>query len=127
MSRVLVVEDNAANQLLTCSILEREGFQTDVAESSVEALKVIDEHRPDLILMDLQLPGVDGLTLTRRLKTIPELKEIPIVAVTAHAMIGDRASALAAGCAGYISKPIDTRTLGAQVRAFLRSAAPKAG
>jgi CheY-like chemotaxis protein len=119
MSRVLVVEDNLANQLLTRSVLERDGFETEVADSSVEAMRRIDEHRPDLILMDLQLPGVDGLTLTRTLKAMPALAQVPIVAVTAHAMVGVRESALQAGCAGYISKPIDTRTLGDQVRAFL--------
>jgi CheY-like chemotaxis protein len=119
MSRVLVVEDNLANQLLTRSVLERDGFETEVADSSVEAMRRIDEHRPDLILMDLQLPGVDGLALTRTLKAMPALAQVPIVAVTAHAMVGVRESALQAGCAGYISKPIDTRTLGDQVRAFL--------
>ncbi len=125
MSRVLVVEDNPANQMLTCSVLQREGFETDVADSSVEALKLIDEHRPDLILMDLQLPGMDGLTLTRKLKAMPGTAKVPIVAVTAHAMVGVRESALEAGCAGYISKPIDTRTLGDQVRAFLNDRAAK--
>ena len=125
MSRVLVVEDNPANQMLTCSVLQRDGFDTDVADSSVEALKLIDERRPDLILMDLQLPGMDGLTLTRTLKAMPAMAAVPIVAVTAHAMVGVRERALDAGCAGYISKPIDTRTLGAQVRAFLKEQAAK--
>jgi CheY-like chemotaxis protein len=125
MSRVLVVEDNPANQMLTCSVLQREGFETDVADSSVEALKLIDEHRPDLILMDLQLPGMDGLTFTRKLKAMPATAKVPIVAVTAHAMVGVRESALEAGCVGYISKPIDTRTLGDQVRAYLNDRAAK--
>jgi CheY-like chemotaxis protein len=79
-------------------------------------------RRPDLILMDVQMPGQDGLSLTRQLKADPATVTIPIVALTAHAMDGDRELALAAGCSGYISKPIDTRTFGDQVRAFLPAA-----
>jgi CheY-like chemotaxis protein len=116
---ILVVEDNPTNQLLASSVLEREGFEVTLAESSVVALELLTAIRPDLILMDVHLPGIDGLTFTRALKSAPETAGIPIVAVTAHAMNGDREQALAAGCAGYISKPIDTRTFGAQVQGFL--------
>ncbi len=120
-SLILVVEDNLANQLLTSSVLERAGYQVLLAESSVEALEHLAAHTPDLILMDVQLPGMDGLSFTRALKSVPETARIPVVALTAHAMAGDRDEALAAGCAGYISKPIDTRTFGAQVKNFLRN------
>ena len=116
---ILVVEDNAANRLLVASVLEREGYQVELAESSEDALERLGACTPDLILMDVQLPGMDGLALTRLLKSAPDTAAIPVVALTAHAMIGDREQALAAGCAGYISKPIDTRTLGGEVRKFL--------
>lgn len=118
---ILVVEDNLANQLLTSSVLERAGCHVLLAESSVEALEHLGAHTPDLILMDVQLPGMDGLSFTRALKSGPETAHIPVVALTAHVMAGDREDALAAGCAGYISKPIDTRTFGAQVKNFLRN------
>jgi CheY-like chemotaxis protein len=118
-SRILVVDDNEAGQLLVCSVLQLQGFLVDTAGSAVEVLKRIHAHTPDLILMDVQLPGQDGLSLTRQLKADPATAAIPIVALTAHAMPGDREQALAAGCVGYISKPIDTRTLGEQVREFL--------
>jgi CheY-like chemotaxis protein len=82
---------------------------------------------PDLILMDIQLPGLDGLSFTRTLKADPSTEPIPIVALTAHAMNGDREQSLAAGCVGYISKPIDTRTFGRQVREFLFRGMPASG
>jgi len=117
---ILIVEDNLGNQLLTSSVLARAGYQVALAESSVEALERVAAHRPDLILMDVQLPGMDGLSLARTLKATRETADIPIVALTAHAMNGDREHAFTAGCVGYISKPIDTRTFGDQVRRFLR-------
>jgi CheY-like chemotaxis protein len=118
-SLILVVDDNEAGQLLARSVLEMEGFRVDTAGSSQEVLQQLKAHRPDLILMDVQLPGQDGLTLTRQLKASPATAGIPIVALTAHAMAGDREEALAAGCIDHISKPFDTRTLGDQVRGFL--------
>jgi CheY-like chemotaxis protein len=124
---VLVVEDNEVNQLLTASVLGREGFEVDIAGTSEQALEHLRDHKPDLILMDIQLPGMDGLALTRRLKSDPATAHIVVVALTAHAMTGDREQSLAAGCAGYISKPIDTRSFGSQVRAFLRPQMPAAG
>jgi CheY-like chemotaxis protein len=125
--RILLVEDNMANELLAQAVLERDGFDVDVADSAQEALSALKLHAPDLILMDIQLPEVDGLTLTRQLKADPATASITVVALTAHAMAGDKEEALAAGCAGYISKPIDTRTFGEQVRAFLQSEAAGAG
>lgn len=115
----LVVEDNEVNQLLTAAVLEREGFVVDLAADSVQALEQLRARTPDVILMDVQLPGLDGLSLTRQIKADPATSRITIVALTAHAMAGDREQTLAAGCAGYISKPIDTRTFARQVRDFL--------
>jgi CheY-like chemotaxis protein len=121
-SLILVVDDNDAGLLLTCAVLQLDGFQVDSASSSSEVLERLRARRPDLILMDVQMPGQDGLSLTRQLKADPATVTIPIVALTAHAMAGDRELALAAGCSGYISKPIDTRTFGDQVRAFVTPA-----
>jgi CheY-like chemotaxis protein len=116
---ILLVEDNEANQLLAQAVLEMEGFRVEVAGSAPEAQDAIRKSAPDLILMDIQLPGEDGLSFTRRLKADPGTSAIPIVALTAHAMTGDKDLALKAGCAGYIAKPIDTRTFGFEVRQFL--------
>jgi CheY-like chemotaxis protein len=121
---ILVVEDNEANQLLASSVLEREGYLVELAANAKEAVERLTTNQPDLILMDVQLPGEDGLGLTRRLKADPVTAMIPIVALTAHAMVGDREEALAAGCAGYIAKPINTRTFGEQIRRYLVSVAP---
>jgi CheY-like chemotaxis protein len=118
-SLILVVDDNDAGQLLVRTVLELEGFRVDSASSSEEVLERLNVCKPDLILMDVQLPRQDGLALTRQLKADPSTDAIPVVALTANAMAGDREQALAAGCIGYISKPIDTRILGDQVREFL--------
>jgi CheY-like chemotaxis protein len=118
-TQVLVVEDNEANQMLARAVLEREGFQVDIAGSPEDAIAQLSSRVPDLILMDVQLPGQDGLSLTRQLKADPAMAHIPIVALTAHAMTGDRELALDAGCAAYISKPIDTKTIGDQIRQIL--------
>jgi CheY-like chemotaxis protein len=116
---ILVVDDNEAGMFLACSVLQREGFQVDSAGRSEEVLQCLSAHTPDLILMDVQLPGQDGLALTRQLKADPLTAGILIVALTAHAMAGDQDLAIAAGCSGFISKPINTRTFGDQVREFL--------
>ena len=126
-SLILVVEDNEANQLLVRAVLEMEGHRVSLAASAPEAIDQIRAARPDLILMDVQLPGQDGLSLTRDLKSDPATSAIPVVALTAHAMTGDRETALSAGCAGYISKPIDTRTFGPLVRQYLTSDRMAAG
>lgn len=127
MTRILLVEDNPANQLLASSVLERDGFEVTVAESAQDAETAILRQKPDLILMDIQLPEMDGLSFTRRLKADPSTASIIVVAMTAHAMVGDREDAIAAGCAGYISKPIDTRMLGSQVRSLLQAETAEAG
>lgn len=116
---ILVVEDNEANQMLVRAVLEMEGYRVVLAGSADEAVDELARDTPVMILMDVQLPGRDGLTLTRQLKADPATSGIPIVALTAHAMHGDREVAIEAGCLGYISKPIDTRTFASEVRRFL--------
>jgi CheY-like chemotaxis protein len=116
---ILIVEDNPANQLLVSAVLDREGFRLELAGSAGEAREVLGRGLPDLILMDLQLPGIDGLTFTRQLKADPVTAHIPVVALTALAMSGDRERSLEAGCTGYIAKPINTRTFADEVRGYI--------
>ena len=118
---ILIVEDNEANRLLAGAVLEREGYRVEMAGNAQEALDRLAIGSPDLILMDVQMPGMDGLTLTRRLKNDTRTAGIPVVALTALAMTGDRELTLEAGCSGYISKPINTRTFAAEVARFLSS------
>jgi two-component system cell cycle response regulator DivK len=122
-SVVLVVEDNLANQLLVDAMLLDSGYEVRFASSASEALKSIELMRPDLILMDISLPGQDGLSLTRQLKADPANASMQIVALTAHAMLGDRELSLDAGCIGHITKPFDTKALRAQIAGFLAMAA----
>jgi CheY-like chemotaxis protein len=117
---ILVVDDNSTNLKLASDLLECSGFRISRAMDAEQALESIRQTLPDLILVDIGLPGMDGLTLTRKLKIENATKHIPIVALTAFAMKGDEQKAFSAGCDGYISKPIDTRRLPAQVAAHLR-------
>ena len=110
-ARILVVDDNATNLKLASDVLEMEGYVVDRAVDAEQARRMIDGRAPDLILMDVALPGMDGLTLTRKLKADPTTRSIPVVALTAFAMKGDEEKAMEAGCDGYIAKPIDTRKL----------------
>ena len=119
---VLIVEDNPANLLLAQAVLQRAGYLTLAAQSTEDARYYLELVLPHLILMDIQLPGEDGLTLAQRLKSNPVTAGIRIVALTAHAMDIDRARALAAGCDGYITKPLNTRTLGTELAAVLGAA-----
>ncbi len=116
---ILVVEDNETNQLLTVAVLQRDGYRVVVAGNTEEARHHLETETPHLILMDIQLPGEDGLAFTRQLKRNPKTSHIPVVAMTAHAMQGDAQLAIDAGCSGYIAKPIDTRALAEQVRRYL--------
>jgi two-component system, cell cycle response regulator DivK len=125
-SVILLVEDNEANQMLARAVLELEGFEVRVAGSADEARAELRAGTPGLILMDVQLPGQDGLSLTQDLKSDPATASIPVIALTAHAMSGDRALAIQAGCQGYIAKPIDTRTFGNDVRGYLAAASRSA-
>jgi CheY-like chemotaxis protein len=118
-ARILMVDDHPGNLKLLSFILTKLGHEVRVAMDAAHALRVLDEFRPRLILMDLQLPGMDGLELTRRLKANPLHQGIVIVAVTASAMKGDEQRAKEAGCDGYITKPIDTRLLPELVQRYL--------
>ena len=106
---VLIIEDNELNMKLVRSMLQLGHYQILEAGNAEAGIKIAREHLPDLILMDIQLPGMDGLHATRIIKEDPEVADIPVVALTSYAMQGDEQKAIAAGCTGYIAKPIDTR------------------
>jgi len=118
---ILYVEDNPENRLLIRRILEAEGYTVAEAENAAQALAFVQKQTPNLILMDINMPDVDGYTLTAQLKTYPHLVNGPIIALTANVMRGDRERTLAAGCDGYIQKPIDVDTLPAQIAQYLES------
>ena len=118
-ARLLIVDDNPTNRKLAASVLEFAGYEIFEAADAPSALAIIERTPPDLILMDIALPGMDGLTLTRRLKADPATRHIRIVALTAFAMKGDDLKAWEAGCDGYITKPIDTRRIADQTAEIL--------
>jgi two-component system cell cycle response regulator DivK len=118
---ILVVEDNLLNRRLLEIILESQGYRLLVAVDGREAVEIATREQPDLILMDIHLPRMNGYDATRTLKSQPETAHIPIVALTAHAMADERQHALAIGCDDYITKPIDTRAFPRQVRQVLDS------
>lgn len=117
--RVLIVEDNELNIKLFCDLLQAHGYETLQTKEGLEALKMARLHRPALILMDIQLPEVSGLEVTRWLKQDPELQHIPVVAVTAFAMRGDEEKMRAGGCSGYLAKPISVERLINIVKQFV--------
>lgn len=119
---ILVIDDSPANLKLIRVLLTAEGYEVLMAPDAESALTLLSTSRPQLILMDLQLPGMDGLALTRRLKSEPATRDIPIIAITAYAMKGDEDKAREAGCDGYITKPIDTRALPAVVARYFKPA-----
>jgi len=122
--KVLVIEDNELNLKLVRALLQRESFPILEAGDAETGLDLARSGRPDLILMDIQLPGMDGLTATRLIKRDPELGEIPVVALTSYAMQEDMEKAKEAGCNGYISKPIDVRNFLDTIRKFMQDSAP---
>jgi CheY-like chemotaxis protein len=119
--RILVVEDNPLNLELVTDLLEAGGYAVCTARTAEEAFRAALDLSPDLILMDVSLPGQDGLAATRGLKADPATRHLSIIALTAHAMKGDEEVALRAGCDGYLAKPIDTRTFAARVAAFIEN------
>jgi len=119
-TRILIVDDNLQNAKLASRILEFSGCTVSVAENAEVAQILLQSSRVDLILMDVGMPGMDGLTLTRKLKAENRFRHVPIIALTAFAMKGDEAAAYEAGCDGYIVKPINTRTFAEQVLSYLK-------
>ena len=117
--KILIVDDNQDGRELVVKVLKTRGYQTIEAVDGEEALEKAVAERPDLILMDRSLPKIDGYEVTRRLKGQEEFKDVPIVALTAHAMRGEREKALEAGCEGYISKPINVRELPELILSYL--------
>ena len=116
---ILVVEDQEDNRQILRDLLGSAGYDLTEAENGEEAIASVARRRPDLILMDIQLPVMDGYEATRRIRTNPDLKSVPIIAVTSYALAGDEDKALAAGCDGYVTKPYSPRDLLAKVRTYL--------
>jgi CheY-like chemotaxis protein len=117
---ILIVDDNEMNLKLLSWLLEKNGYEVHVATDATTARSAIRAVHPQLVLMDIQLPDIDGLQLTREFKADPGLRHIPVVAVTSYAMKGDRQRSLSAGCDGYITKPIDTSQFPLEIQKFLR-------
>ena len=116
---ILVVEDQEDNRRILRDLLTNSGYNLVEAEDGAQALTMAQYKRPDLILMDVQIPVLDGYEVTRRLKADPELRAIPIIVVTSYALSGDESKARAAGCNGYVSKPYSTRQLLAKIREYV--------
>lgn len=123
MKKILIVEDNEMNLKLIRTVLKAKGFLLAEARDGEEALKIAVAERPDIILIDIQIPKVDGLEVTRRIRAMDDLKDRQIIAITAHAMEGDRKKFLEAGCDGYIAKPINTRTFIDEIEAIFKQKA----
>jgi two-component system, cell cycle response regulator DivK len=117
--RILYIEDNADNRMLVRRVLEAEGYTIVAAPDAHEGLRLALVEQPDLILMDINLPEVDGYTITARIKSTPGLETVKVIALTANVMKGDREKTLAAGCDGYIQKPIDVDAFPLQIAGFL--------
>lgn len=116
---VLLIEDNAQNSYLARFILTKHGFEVAQAFDGATGVQLARDIKPHLILLDIQLPAMDGYAVARALRATPEIASIPIVAVTSYAMVGDRDKCLAAGCSGYIEKPINPETFIAEITPFL--------
>jgi two-component system cell cycle response regulator DivK len=118
--RILYIEDNPENRMLMRRVLMAEGYEVEEANDGQSGMQQAAERPPDLILMDINLPEIDGYEVTARLKQLPNMSGVPIIAVTANVMKGDREKTLAAGCDGYIQKPIDIDLLPSQIESFLK-------
>lgn len=119
--RILVVEDNEDNRRIFNDLLSNAGYEVIEAVTGDEGLKMAETHRPDLIVMDIQLPGLDGYQVTRRIKDNPSLCQIPIVVVTSYALSGDDVQAKEAGCDAYLAKPVSPRKLLSKIREYVSS------
>ena len=122
---ILLIEDNAQNRYLATFLLEKHGFKVVAATSGPKGLELARQLRPALVLLDIQLPGMDGYAVAQGLRGMDELTGTPIIAVTSYAMVGDRERALGAGCNGYIEKPINPETFVAEISEFLPSLPPE--
>jgi len=118
--KILLVEDNPVNRRLAIFLLRSQGYQVREATSALEAFEILKTEQFDLIVMDIQLPGMDGLEATTKLRAQPSTAEIPVIAVTSYAMAGDHDKALAAGCSGYVTKPIDKTIFLAEISRHLK-------
>ena len=117
--RILVIEDTEDNRQIIRDLMTSAGYQMIEAVDGIEGVAAAEREKPDLILMDIQLPGIDGYEATRRIRAIPDLAKVPIIAVTSYALSGDEAKTREAGCDGYVAKPFSPRQLLAKVREFL--------
>lgn len=117
---VLIIEDNEQNRYLLTFLLEQNGFRVVSAVDGASALELVPALMPDIILLDIQLPGMDGYEVAAALRGMAQVRDTPIVAVTSYAMVGDRERALSAGCSGYLEKPIDPDTFVAEVASFCK-------
>jgi len=120
MTKVLVVEDNERNRYLISFLLKGDGFEVIEALTGEDGVEMAIREQPDIVLMDIQLPGIDGYETTRRIRASPGGEKVPIIALTSYAMTGDRERSLAAGCTGYVEKPINPDTIIGEIRTFLR-------
>jgi two-component system cell cycle response regulator DivK len=118
--KILIVEDNELNMKLFCDLLEAHGFATVQTNEGANVLALMRQHRPDLVLMDIQLPEISGLDVTRMIKADPELKQVPVIAVTAFAMKGDEEKIREGGCNAYITKPISVGTFIQTIQQYLK-------
>jgi len=118
--RILVIEDQEDNRQIVRDLVTASGYELIEATTGEEGLEVAARERPDLILMDIQLPGIDGYEVTRRIKADPQMRRIPIIAVTSYALSGDDKKAFAAGCDGYVTKPFSPRLLLAKIKEYLK-------
>ena len=119
MKRILVIEDNETNMYLIGFILRKNGYEVIEARSGEEGVELTIKDKPDLVIMDIQLPGIDGLEATKRIRESEADGEIPIIALTSYAMAGDKEKALKAGCTGYIEKPINPDTFIGEIKKYL--------
>src|SRR5574342_1239082 len=117
---ILYIEDNSDNRMLVRRVLEAEGYRVVEAEDGLEGIDLLCSTTPDLVLMDINLPELDGYEVTRRLKQVPSMARVPVIAMTANVMRGGREKTLAAGCDGHIQKPIDIDVLPTQIESFLK-------
>jgi CheY-like chemotaxis protein len=125
--KILIIEDNSQNRYLATFLLENRGHQVVEASTGPEGIKLASQVQPDLILLDIQLPVMDGYAVAEALRQNPALRAVPIVAVTSYAMVGDRERVLAAGCTGYLEKPIIPETFVSEIEQYLKAQSPGGG